>query len=181
MSVAIPARELTLDAIRNAKMVARRKLTELMILSGKAQSPQQITIRGSLANDDFGLTNGTDNDEYTLPATTAGVDTTYINNALGNNKYVAIYSFSLINANVRMPVIRIQFKVGTGGANVLADLDLQRGWAYDWPVWFLDDPVIYQPTDNMFVNLTNATTQGANATQLPLGAFIAEPAGQTVM
>ena len=181
MAVAIPVQELKLDSIVNMKMVARRRLVELMVNAGKAQNRNQVTIREGFGNADFGLANGTDNEEFVPAATTANTDLTYINTALGNNKYVAIYSFSIVTATVRPPIIGIQFKVGTGGANTLADVEIQRGYAYDYKVWYLDDPIIYQPTDTMFIVLRNAVTQAVGSVMVALGAFLAEPAGQTTL
>lgn len=181
MAVAIPVQELTLDAIRNMKMVARRRLVQLMITAGKAQNRDQVTIREGFANSDFGLTNGTETEEFVPAATTANTDLAYINSALGNNKYAAIYSFSIVTATVRPPIVGIQFKVGTGGANTLADLEIQRGYAYEYKMWYLDDPIVYQPTDTVYVVLRNAVSQAVGAVMVALGAFLAEPAGQTTL
>lgn len=181
MAVAIPVRELSQDSLRNMKMLTRRRLTDLMIQSGKAQNARQVTIREAFGNADLGLTNGTDNEEFVPAATVANTDTVYINSALGNNKYLGVYSFSIISASVRPPVIGVQFRIGTGGANTLADLEVQRGYAYDFPMWYLDDPIVYQPTDTVYVVLRNAVAQAVGSLMVALGAYIAEPAGQTTM
>ena len=182
MSVAIPADELSVDNKRNAKMVTRRRLVELMIASGKAQNAKQVTIRDPKANVDMGLTNGSDNNEWVPAAGTAGTDLAYVNGAsLGNNKYLGIYGFSIISASVRPQVVSVRFRIGTGGANVLADLDIQRGFGYENPVWYLDDPVIYQPTDVMTVTLEVAVSWAVGAIVFPLAGYLAEPAGQSVM
>ena len=183
MSVAIPADELSIDSKRNAKMVTRRRLTELMIQSGKAQNPKQVTIRKAQANNEFGVTAGTDNNEWVPAAGTAGTDLSYVNGvSLGNNKYLGVYAFASISAAaVRQHVISVRFRIGTGGANVLADLDLGEGYAYENQVWYLDDPVIYQPTDVMTVTFEIAVSWSVGQLMFPIAAYLAEPAGQSVM
>lgn len=181
MSVAIPADELSIDAKRNAKMRTRRNLVDLMINSGKATNPKQVTIREIKANEDMGLTNGTENNEWIPAATTAGTDLTYVNNALGNNKYAGFYGFAIIGAFVRPPIATVRFKVGTGGANVLADLEIQGGYGYENWEWYLDDPIIYQPTDTVFVQFENSVTAGLGTLVVPLRGYLAEPSGQSVM
>ena len=180
MSIAVPADELSIDSKRNAKLVTRRRLVDLMIASGKAQNARQVTIREGQANGDLGMTAGTDNDEFITAATTAGTDLALVVNALGNNKYAGCYGVSIVNASVQPVVWGVVFKIGTGGANVLADVDLQGGYAYENHVWYLDDPVIYQPTDTVYVLARNAVSQSGGV-NITLRGFLAEPAGQSVM
>jgi hypothetical protein len=75
MSIAVPADELSIDSKRNAKLVTRRRLVDLMIASGKAQNARQVTIREVQMNVDLGGTAGTDSDEFISAATVAGTDT----------------------------------------------------------------------------------------------------------
>jgi len=180
MSIAVPADELSIDSKRNAKLVTRRRLVDLMIASGKAQNARQVTIREIQASVDLGMSAGTDSDEFISAATTANTDTVYVNSSLGNNKYAGFYGVSIVNASVQPAIWGIVFKIGTGGANVLADLDLQGGYGYENPVWFVDDPVIYQPTDTVYVILRNAVSQSGGV-NVCLRGFLAEPAGQSVM
>lgn len=164
-------------------MVTRRRLVDLMIASGKAQNPKQVTIRDVKANTDLGLTNGADNNEWVPAAGTAGTDLDYVSltTGLGNNKYLGIYGFGYLAASVRPHIVSVRFMIGTGGANVLADLDIGRGFAYEHHVWYLDDPVIYQPTDVVTVRLEVAQSFSVGQVVFPLAGFLAEPAGQTVM
>ena len=180
MSLAVPADELSIDSKRNAKLVTRRRLVDLMIASGKAQNARQVTIREVQANVDLTMTAGTDDDEFLSAATTAGTDLAYVNASLGNNKYAGFYGVSVVNSSVQPAVWGVVFKIGTGGANVLADVDLQGGYAYENHVWYLDDPVIYQPTDTVYVLLRNAVSQ-TGGVNICLRGFLAEPAGQSVM
>ena len=135
MSIAVPADELSIDSKRNAKLVTRRRLVALMIASGKAQNARQVTIREVQANVDLTMTAGSDDDEFFSAATTADTDLAYVNAALGNNKYAGFYGVSIVNASVQPAVWGVVFKIGTGGANVLADVDLQGGYAYENHVW----------------------------------------------
>ena len=96
------------------------------------------------------------------------------------NKYAGFYGISIVNASVQPAIWGVVFKIGTGGANVLADLDLQGGYAYENHVWYIDDPVIYQPTDTVYVLLRNAVSQ-TGGVNVCLRGFLAEPAGQSVM
>ena len=181
MSVAIPYQELTLDSIRNAKMMTRSRIVDLMMKSGKASAPNQVTVRAPKANTDLGIANGTDTDEFVTAALTANTDNVYINSALANNRYFGVYGISVRHINPRPPIHEVLLRIGTGGANVLANLDLQAGYAYrDW-CWFLDDPVIYQPTDTVYVTLGVAVTSGAGTVWVVPMGYIAEPAGQLVM
>ena len=136
MSLAIPADELSTDAKRNARMVTRRRLIELMIASGKAQNAKQVTTRMVAPNDDLSITNGTENNEWVPAAGTAGTDLAYVNAAtLRNNKYLGIYGFGVVSANVRPQISTVRFRIGTGGANVLAELAIGHGFAYENHVW----------------------------------------------
>lgn len=180
MSTAIPFQELTLDAVRNVKLRARRRGIELMLRSGRGEAEAQVTPRDFRANDDISVNNGTEPNEWTPAAGTAGTDLAYVNAALGANKFLIIYGVSVVAAVVRPYVTAIKFKVGTGGANTKAEVDLQRGYAYrDW-VWFLDDPVVYGPSETVYILLEVAVTWAVGDLTVPLAGLIFEPAGQTV-
>ena len=182
MSLAIPADELSLDSKRNARTVTRRRLIELMVASGKAQNAKQVTIRDVKFNVDLGETGNGDGNEFTPAAGVAGTDLNYINGrTLGNNKYLGVFGFAIVSAFVRPPVVSVRFRIGTGGANVLADLDISRGYAYENPVWYLDDPIIYQPTDVMTFSFEVAVAWAVGQVVFPIAGYLAEPAGQSVM
>lgn len=181
MSVAIPTDELSIDSVKGMKNKARYALIEMMKRSGKAIASNQVTVRAAEANTDCGVTNGTDTDEWTTGALTAGTDYVYVNSQLGNNKYVVFYGVTIRGAFVRPPVIGSLFKIGANGANVMGDFDFQDGFGYEHFSWFFDNPIVYQPTDLMYIQLKVAVSQVANALQVTLRGLVSEPAGQSVM
>lgn len=180
MSSAIPFEELTLDNIRNAKLRARRRGVELMLRSGRGESEAQITPRDVRANDDLGLTTGTENNEFLPAAGVAGTDLAYVDNAMGGNKFLIIFGVAVVSSAVRPHVTAIRFKTGPGGANTKAEVDLQRGYAYQIHSWFLDDPVLYGPNETVFIQLEVAVSWTAGDLMLPISAYVFEPAGQHV-
>lgn len=180
MSAAIPFQELTPDSIRNAKVRARRRGYELMLRSGRGESPEQVTVRDLRANDDLGLSQGTETNEWVPAAGTAGTDLTFINSALGANKFLVVYGCAVVSAQVRPYVTAIRFKTGAAGANTKLEVDLQRGYAYEIPSWYLDDPVVYGPSETVFIQLEVAVTWAVGDLTLALAGYIFEPSGQTV-
>lgn len=180
MSSAIPFEELSLDAVRNAKLRARRRGIELMLRSGRGEDQAQVTPRDVRANDDLGLTAGTENNEFVPAAGTAGTDLTYINNALTANKFLIIYGVAVNSVVVRPHVSAIRFQTGAAGNNTKAEVDLQRGYVYNIHSWFLDDPVLYGPSETVFIQLEVANTWALGDIMIPIMGLIFEPAGQTV-
>lgn len=178
MSSAIPMKELTHDAIRHIKLRARRRGYEYMFRGGRAEDKQQVTPRDIRANLDFGLTTGTETNEWVPAAGTAGTDLVYVNSALSANKFVVIYGVAIIDTHAIRPfVTAIRFRSGAGAVTKL-EVDLQRGYAYDEWVWFLDDPVWYGPSETVYVELEVGTTWVAGDIEVPIFGYIFEPSGQ---
>lgn len=181
MSSAIPFQELSLDNIRNAKMRARRRGIELMLKAGRGEDAAQVTPRDLRANDDLGLSQGTEVNEWVPAAGTAGTDLTYINAALGANKFLIIYGIVVRSIQpVRPFVTAVRFKTGSAGANTKAEVDLQRGYAYEMWSWYLDDPVVYGPSETVFIQLEVGQTWVLGDIEVPISGYVFEPAGQTV-
>ena len=180
MSHAIPFEELTLDNVRNAKTRARRRGIELMLKSGRGESAAQVTPRDVRANDDLGITAGTENNEYAPAAGAAGTDLVYINQQLGANKFLIIYGVAVNSPAVRPQITAVRFKVGAAGNNTKAEVDLQRGYVYNIASWYLDDPVFYGPSETIYIELEVATAWAVGDIQVPIMGYIFEPAGQTV-
>ena len=181
MSTAIPFQELSLDNVRNAKVRARRRGFELMLNSGRGESVNQITPRDLRANLDLSINNGTEANEWVpAAAAAAGTDLVYVNAQLGNNKFLIIYGMAVIEAAVRPHVSAMRFKTGTGGANTKAEVDLGRGYAFRDTAWYLDDPVVYGPSETVYIELEVAVPWSVGDLLLPLMGFVFEPAGQAV-
>ncbi len=180
MSTAIPFEELTLDAVRNAKVRARRRGIELMLRSGRGEDVRQITPRDVRANDDLGITAGTENNEYVPAAGVAGTDLTYINQALTSNKFLIIFGIAVNSVATRPLISAVRFQTGAAGNNTKAEVDLQRGYPYNIHSWFLDDPVLYGPSETVFIQLEVANSWSVGDVTVPIMGIIFEPAGQTV-
>jgi len=59
-------------------------------------------------------------------------------------------------------------------------VDLQRGYAYDIHSWYLDDPVVYGPSETVYIELEVAQTWAVGALTVPIAGYIFEPVAQTV-
>ena len=183
MSQLIHVKELSVDNIRNSKMVTRRKLAELILGASVVTTGKDVVFRDAMANTDLGITNGTDTDEFTTGAMTAGTDYTYVSLTAGvpQNKRIGFYGMTIVGSYLRPPVIGALWLTGNGGANVMGDFDLQSGYGYEERSWFFDNPLIYNALDIITVRLRVAVSTAANALQVVLRALVAEPAGNSVM
>ena len=177
MSCIIPVSELTPDSIRNMKLKARRMLTELMVRAGKVQSPSQVAVRDIRANDDFTIANGADTNEFLTAALVAGTNSTYVNMVLAANRYVAIFAIA-IDSTLPAPITML-FQVGPGGTTTRAYVDLQKLYVEQEFMGYLDDPVIYQPSDTVFIAMEIGRTDAAGQ-RVVLYGYVAEPMGQSV-
>jgi len=177
MSCIVPVSELSIDAIRNMKLKARRMLTELMVRAGKVQAPNQVAVRDIRANDDLTIANGADTNEFITPALVAATNLTYVNALLAANRYLAIYAVA-IDSTLPAPITML-FQVGPGGTTTRAYVDLQKLYVHDEFVGYLDDPVVYQPSDQMFIAMEIGRTDAAGQRVVLIG-YVAEPMGQSI-
>ncbi len=77
------------------------------------------------------------------------------------------------------PVSRLTFRSGGIAGNVLAMFDLEQLANWVVPEGYLSEPVVIDPTLTYAVQVTCRIITAAGA-RLQLGAFVFEPAGQTI-
>lgn len=177
MSAIIPVSELTQDAIRNMKLKARRMLVELMVRAGKVQAPSQVAMRDIRANDDLTIANGADTNEFLTAAMVAGTNLTYVNALLAANRYLAIFAVA-VDSTLPAPITML-FQVGPGGTTTRAYVDLQKLYVHEQFLGYLDDPVVYQPSDPMFIAMEIGRTDAAGQRVILIG-YVAEPMGHSI-
>jgi len=93
---------------------------------------------------------------------------------MGNNKLAVFYGVSI--ESVPGPVSRLTFR--SGGGNNLAMFDLEPLYTQDRQSGFFTEPVVIDPTITFSAVVTARIVAAASRVQL--GAFIVEPAGQTI-
>lgn len=94
---------------------------------------------------------------------------------MGNNKLAVFYGVNI--ETVPGPVSRLTFR--SGGGNNLAMFDLEPLYTQDRQAGFFTEPVVIDPTIT-FAALVMARIATGVLARVQLGAFIVEPAGQTI-
>ena len=174
-SYVIPGRDVpAMDAkfIRDSLAIA---LISLLKNDGKIIDFSSGVVRSGLANADFAVGNATAQN-WVTPALTANTVATYINNALVNNKYAGFYGVCSI-ANPACASLR--FAVGSTGGATRGRYQLQQLYAELQSVGYFPDPIIYAPTETVFVEVVPTATVAAGEA-LPMLVLIAEPKGPFV-
>ena len=94
---------------------------------------------------------------------------------LANNKLAVFYAVQV--ETIPLPVSLLTFRVGGAAGNIKAIFDLEQLATRQVVGGYFSEPVVYDPTDNIAVQVTARIATGVLA-RVQLGAFIIEPKGQ---
>lgn len=150
-------------------------LIQLLQNDGKIITPADGVVRDALPNNDYNLTNNA----WLTGALTANTVAAYINNALANNKYAAFWGVATDDPAIANYIYLLRFAVGSSGGSTRGRFQLERMYAQQDVVGYFADPVIYHPTETVYVEVTNRATY-ATGIRLELLSLVAEPKGPFV-
>ena len=149
-------------------------LITLLANDGKITAGDQAVVRDGLPDDDYGEAQA----DWETGALTDNTVATYLNGALANNKYAGFYGLAAQDAN---PVVDVLiFRVGAAGGQPRARFQMEQLYAYEVPVGFFADPVVYRATETVFVEVEPRDTKAAPGDNLVLMSLVAEPKGPFV-
>lgn len=175
-SFLIPARDLTPIEAKYVRDTLSETLVRLLQNDGKIINPDNAVVRDGLANADYAVGNATAQNWIT-PALVANTVATFINNPMTNNKYAGFYGVSTSSAN---PVISLlRFAIGATGGSTRGRFQLEMIYAELQPVGYFPDPVLYAPTETVFVEVTPYVANAAGE-RMVLKSLVAEPKGPFV-
>lgn len=182
---AIPVDELSIARIENFRTMAKRAaLTRAMAL-GFASKIEQLVFHEAFPATDLGqpVGSGYTNETYLTGAAVINTWTSVFNTAvvpvLGNRQIAVFYKIADWTAIPACTGVR--FRLGPTGATTL-------GWAHIeqfinvklTPEVYLSEPIVYGPTESMFIEFFPRVAVAAIGEQLGFGCYIAEPAGRSV-
>ncbi len=186
MSYAIPTNELTLSDMRAFRDAAIEAGIARAIKLGLASARGQLVAREAHPGTDF--TNpagaGWTNEYYVTPAAAGALvwalapDTAAVPQ-LGNNQIAVFYKIADASPN---PVVTgVRFRKGLTGATTLGSFFIQAfiDIKLEPEVW-LSEPIVYNPTDWLFIEFYGRVATPAGGEELSFGCFIIEPVGGTI-
>ena len=177
MSFLIAKDELTLTDMRNFRAAAEE--------AGVARAMQKLTrTRDELLVRSFEniLDAGAALDQWNTAAL-AVVGTAYsvfqavAAFALANNKVVVFYKVGV--ETLPFPVSLLTFRKGGAAGNIKAEFDLEQLVNGNTLEGYFSEPVVYDPTDLIAVQVLSRIATGVLA-RVQLGAWIVEPVGQRI-
>lgn len=173
-SYLISAREITPMEVKLLRDSLANTLANLLKNDGKVITLENAVVREGLPDDDF----GEGNTDWETGALTDNTVFTFINGALANNKYAGFWGLGAQDAN---PVVStIRFAVGSTGGSTRGRFHLERLYAEQEAIGYFADPIVYHPTETVFIEGEPRDTKAAPGDNLVLFSLIAEPKGPFV-
>jgi hypothetical protein len=190
MSYLVPTNELTLGDIKKFRGDAIRAGIDAAMAHGLARSESELVVRNALPNTDFPL--GWWQEEYRNPViAAAGWGCPFDLNAVGggvlpgnapalaNTKVAVFYKFADYTA---IPVVTgVRFRVGGTGATTRGTFHIQIDTnSKIEPDVYFTEPIVYEPTDIVYIELYYTAALGVGAETFAFGCFIIERLGANV-
>ena len=173
-SFVIPARSISPIEIRLMRDSLAVNLVWLLLLDAKVPHPESAVVRDGLPDDDYGEGNA----DWETGALTDNVVATYINGALANNKYAGFYGIAAQDAN---PVVDVViFRVGAGGGVPRGRFQIEPLYAEQEAVGYWPEPIVYHPTETVFIEVEPRDTKAAPGDNLVLMSLVGEAKGPFV-
>ncbi len=185
MSYFVPTNELTLGDIKAFKNGAIRAGIDRALSLGLAKNANELVVRHALPFTDF--PNGWTIEQYRNPAiAAAGWGSVFdagalpgFAPALANTKVAVFYKFANYSANPTMYGIR--FRVGGTGATTKATFHFQLAMGSKLePDFYFTEPVVYDPTDVVYIEGYYNGAVGALTEQFAFECFIIERLGANI-
>lgn len=173
-SYLISAREITSMEVKMLRDSLAQTLANLLKNDGKVITLENAVVREGLPDDDFGEAQA----DWETGALTDNTVATFVNGALANNKYAGFWGLAAPDPN---PVVdTMRFAVGTTGGSTRGRFHLERLYAEQEAIGYFADPIVYHPTETIFIEVEPRDTKAAPGDNLVLMSLVAEPKGPFV-
>ena len=176
-SFIITSRETDVMQVKALRDSLAVRLVSLLQHDGRVLNPNEAVVRDGLPSTDYTIANG--QNTWLSPALTANTAAAHLNAALANTKYAGFWGFASDDPKmVTVGVYLLRLMLGSGG-NTLGRFQLERAWAEEITVGYFSEPVIYNPNQTVYAEITPRTTDAAGV-RLQLLSLVAEPRGPFV-
>ena len=175
-SYIITGREVTPMETKMLRDSLAQTLVALLQNDGKVITPADAVVRDALPNSDFNLTNN----NWVSGTLTANTASAMINYSLANNKYAGFWGGSTDDTNIASFVYSLRFAVGGTGGATRGRFQLERAYAEQEAVFLFADPIVYHPTETVYVEVVPRAALASPGVRLELFSLVAEPKGPFV-
>ena len=183
MSYAIPVDELSIARMERFRKEAKEAALERARDLKLATEMKELVFREAFPGTDFGIgATGYTNETYiTGAAAVANVWTSVFDTALvpqlGNNKIAVFYKIT--NEDPAPATSAVRFRLGATGATALGWFQIEQFINIKLtPEVYLSEPIIYNPSQWLFIEFYPRAVVPAAGERLGFGCFIAEPVGE---
>jgi hypothetical protein len=184
MSYAVGTDELSVAKIEGYRQLAKDKLTKEAIKQGFATDINGLVFREAIPNIDMGPTpagTGYAQATYVTGAIAVNTWTSVFSNAavpqMANNRILAIYK--IYNESPLPNIAEVRFRLGQTGTSTLGWFHLEGILNVKrTPEAWLSEPVIYMPSQWMFIECIARVAVPAAGERLGFGAFVCERVGE---
>ena len=176
-SYLIPARETDVMGVKVLRDTLSVRLVSLLQHDGRILSPAEAVVRDGLPFTDYAIANA--QNTWLSPALTANTAAAHLNAALANTKYAGFWGFGSDDPKmVTVGVYLVRLMLGAAG-NTMGRYQPERIWSEETPNAYFSEPVIFNPNQTVYAEITPRTTDAAGA-RLHFFSLIAEPRGPFV-
>jgi hypothetical protein len=163
---------------QKAKQAALQRAQQLKL----ATAMDELVFREAFPGTDFGVgATGYTNETYLTGAAVINTWTSVYDTALvpqlGNNKIAVFYKITC--EDVPNPVSAVRFRLGATGATALGWFQIEQFVNVKLtPEVYLSEPIVYNPSQWLFIEFYPMVAVPAAGYRLGFGCFIAEPVGE---
>ena len=176
-SFLITAREADVMQIKGLRDTLSVRLVSLLKHDGRILNPEEAVVRDGLPSTDYTIANL--QNTWLSPALTANTAAAHLNAALANTKYAGFWGFGTDDPKmITVGVYLLRLMLGAGG-NTLGRYQPERVWLEQEPVAYFSEPIIYNPNQTVYVEITPRTTDAAGV-RMQMFSLVAEPRGPFV-
>jgi hypothetical protein len=182
---AIPVDELSIARIENFRSQAKQAALARAMKLGFVSEMNQLVFHEAFPHTDLGqqVGAGYTNEAYLTGAavinTWTSVFDTGVVPALGNRQIAVFYKIA--DWTVAPACTAVRFRLGPTGATTLGWVHIEQFINVKLtPEVYLSEPVVYGPTDALFIEFYPNAAVGAGGEQLGFGCYIAEPTGRSI-
>jgi hypothetical protein len=173
-------------------------LARLELFRKKAKAAAlDMAIKHSIAStmDDLVFKEASPGTDLSQPAGSGYTNETYITGAIVVNTWTSVFDTALVpvlgarqvavfykvwSTDVPQNITAVRFRLGPTGATTLAWFPMEIVNAKQVPEAYFSEPVVFGPSQAMFIECYARVAVPAAGTHLGFGCFIAEPAGEAI-
>lgn len=186
MAYSVPVDELSIARIEGYREAAKKAALKRAQGLKLATKMEELIFREAAPQTDFGNAAGTvgwATEHYVTGAILVNTWTLVFSTAavpqLANNKIAVIYK--IVDWNVPCRVAAVRFRLGLTGATTLGWFPVEQFINVKMtPEVYLSEPIVYNPSQFLFIECYCSVAVPAAGETLGFGAFIAEPSGEQV-